>query len=193
MSQTTERMRPGRRREPAVITGHRSAIDMGPRMGVEKDAPVPDDPAERDLPENPIAVPTIDPRHLTPPNPERKKRRFRSKYWSHRVLVSAEPDVVLAGGRVKQGKTKYAQFNQGYLETEDQETIKALTEGRNFGSDYWDADEMDHQAALQSQAAYEDSVRRNPDMLRGLLEKVKAGDFDDVLGVKPEAPAEAAQ
>jgi hypothetical protein len=173
------------RRETQVTTGLRSPDQSPARLGMA----VTDGREPATAEENAVG---LSPAHLDPPDPNRKKFRFRSRNLNHMVLLQAFTDDRLPDGRVIKGKTVHAKFKDGYFETENPEFAKRLRENRNFGlegGDYWDADEQDHVSAIAVEDAFKSGLRRDPLQRAAFRKAMAAGDFDDILNGRDERDA----
>ena len=192
---TQNGFQPRARREPQVLDGMRSPMNMDARLGLAT-SDGREHPSTQPLPEGVPDVSGLNPAHLrTPVAPAlRKKWKFRSKNTNHRVQLITTLDTITAGGRVMKGKTIAAQFRMGLYETENPEHAEILFTNPNcgLGMDYWDAELEDHEAAKAQYSAFKNAVRKNPSAFVQLFKDISAGEFDDVMesGIEQEAREE---
>lgn len=166
------------RREATVTTGLRSPDQSPARLGM----------ATTDGREPEVLGENAQPEHLTPPDPKRTVRRFRSQFRNHMVLLEAFQDDRMPNGQIIKGKTFKAQFKDGYYETSNPDHIARLLANPNcsMDGDYWDADEQDHASAVAREHAFKDGLRNDPVQRAAFRKAMAAGDFDDILNGRDE-------
>lgn len=126
---------------------------------------------------------------------DRKKFRVRSPNANRVVLLYAEPDTILPGGKIARGKIYQAKFKEGYWETKDnwytsdrqlithEQQLAWLKQSQDwsetpgFGG-MWDADQEEHTAALALYNGFVQTIQRDPKLMDMLRKDLKASDFD---------------
>lgn len=134
----------------------------------------------------------------------REKYRYRSKFANHTILMFAEPDQVLPGGRIVRGKVMQAKFKDGYWETRNdfrfangdpvshEKQREWIESSQNFSrepgiGDFWDADLQEHVNARSIYTSFVEAVQSDPKLVEMLKRDLAAQDFDIVaaLASKP--------
>jgi hypothetical protein len=164
-------------REPQVIDGVRSTSDVPVRLGSFG----PDGSAPKVLA---AETPAYD--------PAKALWRFRSRAVNHMILLWAEPDEYMPGGRLKRGKIVHARFKEGQYETTSAEYAKIMLANPNcgIGRDFWDADHEDELARTAQYNAFKKNVQADPELFARFRKDFGAGDFDDVLTAPEAVPAD---
>jgi hypothetical protein len=145
---------------------------------------------------------------------DRTKFRFRSPNSARVVLLYAEPDALLPGGRIVRGKIYQAKFKDGFWETRDgwmtsdgkiithEQQAKWLMNSQYYSSvpnegEMWDADLEEQTAALAMYRGFVAAVQSDPKLLSMLKKDLAATDFDMISALaqarKPIDPAPAAE
>lgn len=175
-------MRFQKRGAAQVIDGVRSTQDVPARLGTS-------------VSDGREAAAKLPGAHEKPADdPNRTLWRFRSRASNHMVLLWAEPDEYLPGGRLKRGKIVHAKFKDGYFETANKEYAKILLANPNcgIGQDFWDADHEDRLARDAQYSSFKKSVNADPELFARFRKDYEAGDFDDVLTAPEKRPVDDA-
>lgn len=118
---------------------------------------------------------------------------FQSKFASHRIQVTAPPDIKDPfTGRLTQGRPKVAQFREHILivPKEDEDTIEWLTNHKNFRKDFWLLSEIIAEGKKQERE-HAKRVLMDPEQREAIMAELKeSGALDFTL---PSSEAEEAE
>ncbi len=123
------------------------------------------------------------------------KFRFRSPNANRVVLLYAEPDTLLPGGKIVRGKIYQARFKEGFWETRDgwmtsdgkiishEQQKEWLMKSQYFSSvpnegEMWDADLEEQTAAMAMYRGFVAAVQSDPKLLSQLKKDLASTDFD---------------
>lgn len=126
---------------------------------------------------------------------DRNKFRFRSPNANRIVLLYAEPDSILPGGKIVRGKIYQAKFRDGFWETKDNwmtslgevishEQQRDWIKASQFYSDetgvgeMWDADLEEQTAAFALYRGFVNAIQQDPKLLQVLKQDLGSSDFD---------------
>lgn len=142
----------------------------------------------------PSGVPTgiVDKLEKTAVPEKREKFRYRSRFSNHMILLYAEPDTVLPGGKIVRGKVFQAKFKDGYWETQDKWAEKGFSHeqqnewiraSENFSEtpghgDFWDADIEAHTQAVAQYNSFLTAIQSDPKLKEMLRRDLAGSDFN---------------